>query len=151
MSLQDTDELITAIEPTLGASFALLTDDGLEAAANAVVNELGVSLPISNQQLEYWMVERGKRHCLMILTIEAAHKFRYKNAHLQNRFQNYEKLISLMDKIFADAVDANPSLFPDMGIYTSDGEAFMKLIGPGFVYEDGTGIELTYLDDLTSE
>lgn len=76
------------------------------------------------------MVERTKRHAIQILLIESASKFQYKQIYLQHRFQNYLKLIQLLDGLFEKAIEDYPLLF-DVGTY----DRFVEYIGNSFQYD----------------
>jgi len=98
------------------------------AVATAIL-ELKLTFPLNSSTLEYWAVERGKRHAYDIIRSGAAKKFRYKQIHMQQRFEHFNILIEKMDAEYAYALEINAEL---AGI---GGEMFTTYIGPGFVYD----------------
>ncbi len=80
---------------------------------------------------------------MYVLLLEQAHKFRFKQIHLQQRFEHYIKLIDQMDIAFADFKAENPSLFPLSSVSAG---ALGVFIGAGFVY-DQLGRDLTYVTE----
>ena len=78
------------------------------------------ALPIAHPLKVHWVIERSVRHSVFILMLEAARKFRYKQIHLQNRFEHYNKILTLMDELYAKAKVENPELFSDSVFADSD-------------------------------
>lgn len=145
MSFVNTDEVIDALEFALGGSSDNVTEDEKDHAVTAALRELNWTLPETDGVKSYWILERAKRHCLFILMIEAAHKFRFKDIHQNQRYKNYKELITDLDEVFEKAKDDNPAIFVGVGVLATTGEAFMQLVGPGFIY-DAKGVDLTYQD-----
>lgn len=106
------DELIESAQKLLGKSSSNITDDGYSLGAESAMAELGWEYPISHPFKVMWAKNRCARHCLLILKIESAHKFRYKDIHLQNRFSHYDSLIKQMDLDFEKAKEEYPEMFP---------------------------------------
>jgi hypothetical protein len=107
------DMVVDALIPKFGVTSDSLTSDAYEDAARSALKELGWVLPITHPLKMYWVVERGVRHSIFILMLEAARKFRYKQIHLQNRFEHYNRILTLLDEQYAAAKEANPELFAD--------------------------------------
>jgi len=99
------------------------------AVATAIL-ELNLTFPLNNSTLEYWAIERGKRHCYDIIRSGAAKKFRYKQIHMQQRFEQFNVLIEKMDADYMYALETNAVL---AGI---DGAMFTTYIKAGFVYDE---------------
>lgn len=140
MALNSEQELVKFVQTIMGASYNKLSDDSFKAACKLAQMELHWSLPLTDDRKEYWLIERSKRYVIYILLTESAHKFQYKKIYLQQRFANYLKLLELMDKQFADALESMPDLFdtgtwPDLCYYITN----------GFNY-DFDGTDLTYLE-----
>lgn len=114
------DELVEVLKLKFGVTSDSLTDDAYEDAARSAMKELGWALPIAHPLKEFWVVERATRHSIFILMIESARKFRYKQIHLQNRFEHYNKVLTLLDAQFAEAKKENPELFADSVFVDSD-------------------------------
>jgi len=83
---------------------------------------------------------------LYTLVIQQAHKFRYKQIHLQQRFDQYFKLISKLDEAFAKALEEDISLFPPTINLGEFAEYINMYVPAGFVY-DQLGQDLTYLTE----
>ena len=109
--LASIDDVVEALKPKFGVTADSLSDDAYLDAATSALKELGWSVPIDQPLKEYWILERGVRHSIFILMIEAARKFRYKQIHLQNRFEHYSKILELLDKQYEQAKKDNSDLF----------------------------------------
>lgn len=132
------------LKQQLGTISDKLTLPQIDASVSTALRELGWTLPVTHNTKEYWLIERAKRHCLFILMIESAHKIRYKELHLQNRFNQYKDLIYEMDQSFEKAMEANPSLFSSVNALDGgSGEGFISFIPAGFSYND-VGHDTTY-------
>ncbi len=119
MPINSTDDFIEGIKLRMGGNAVNLTEDGLGVAAETALNELGWSIPVDHPLKIFWAYQRGVRHSVFILMVESAHKFRYKEIFLQNRFAHYKAMIDDMDKAFEKVKEDNPELFPD-SIYMDD-------------------------------
>lgn len=130
--------LIEGASTLMGKNSSNLSDDGFDASANMAMLELGWSFPLDHPLKEMWALNRTIRHGLVILQIESAHKFRYKDIFLQNRFAQYTVLIEKMDKDYAQAVEDNPDLFMGSVFVNQDtlGEAFSFYIPNERDYDD---------------
>lgn len=113
----------------------------MEDVLNQSLRELNWDLPVDDSFQEYWIIERSKRHALYALIFEAAKKFRFKQIFLQQRFENYFKLLEKMDKDFLDAIEANPDLFD-----VPSGSTLAFYITNGFSY-DFMGNDISFNDD----
>lgn len=140
MSLLDQDELLDAVKNLMGGSFDRVSDRGFEQAAGQAEAELMWSYPLEDARKCFWLVERTRRHVVYVLMVEAAHKFQYKQIHLEHRFKHYIQMIEQMDVSFLQGMEDFPDLFLDMGTYSD----FAYYLNPGFVY-DSLGRDLTYL------
>lgn len=120
MPISSKDDFIEGIGLRMGGNSANLTPDGFDVAADTALNELGWSVPIDHPLKVFWAYQRGVRHSVYILMIESAHKFRYKEIFLQNRFSHYKAMIDDMDKAFEKAKEDNPELFSDSVYIDSD-------------------------------
>jgi len=107
------DDIVEALKPKFGITADSLTEEAYEDAANSALKELGWVVPITHPLKKHWAVERAVRHSIFILMLEAARKFRYKQIHLQNRFEHYNRILTLLDEQYAAAKEANPELFAD--------------------------------------
>lgn len=118
--LASLDDIVDALKPKFGDTVDSLATEAYEDAANSALKELGWALPIAHPLKVHWVVERSVRHSVFILMLEAARKFRYKQIHLQNRFEHYNKILTLMDELYAKAKVENPELFSDSVFADSD-------------------------------
>ena len=119
MPISSKDDFIEGIGLRMGGNSVTLTSDGFDVAADTALNELGWSVPIDHPLKVFWAYQRGVRHSVYILMVESAHKFRYKEIFLQNRFSHYKSMIDDMDKAFDKAKEDNPELFAD-SVYIDD-------------------------------
>lgn len=133
------DDIIDLCKIQLSTSAELVTDDGYESAVATAVSELGFSLPSSDDSKTMWLTKRSLRHCIFILWVASAQKFKYKQVNLQQRFEHYDRLLGVMDKEYTDAAEADASFFSDVAAYKQYGTA----VGPGFSY-DAIGRDTTY-------
>jgi len=142
MPLGDQDELIISVQTLMGGSSSKLSGDGFISAAGQAEAELGWSYPLSDARKCYWLVERARRHGIYVLMVESAHKFQFKQIHLEHRFKHYIQLVENLDIAFVKALEDFPELF-DMidGGY----DDFATMINPGFVY-DSLGRDITYVE-----
>ena len=131
-------ELISFTTNLLGASSDKVSTAGFTQAASQTELELKFTYPVTDERKSYWMVERMRRHLLYILMVESAHKFQYKQIHLEHRFKNYILLIEKADADWLAAADNFPDLF-DTGTYDN----FAYYLEPGFVYTH-LGRDITY-------
>ena len=145
MAIVDLDTLLEQTQPLMGTAWELVTLAGREQAAQQALDELGWGLPVTESRQGYWTIERTKRHILYILLIQHAERFRYKQIHLQQRFDNYLRLITQADELFAKAIEDDlGGLFPiDMDLAQFAEYGFLQ-IPAGFVYNQ-LGRDLTYL------
>jgi len=139
MSLLDQDELLEAVKNLMGGSLDRVSDIGFIQSAGQAEAELGWGYPLTDDRKCYWLVERTRRHVIYVLMVESAHKFQYKQIHLEHRFKHYIQMIEQMDISFLKAIDDFPELFVDIGVY----DDFAYYLDPGFVY-DSLGRDITY-------
>ena len=139
MSVTSKDDLIERAQLLMGSSVDLIPEDSLEQLAEQAIVDIGVSTyPITDPVLCKWAIERMRRHMTYLVMVTQAHSFKVKQLSLQQRFDNYLRLIDKMDKEFAEALENNPSVFP-----TPVSSNFFMYWGPGFVYEQ-LGRDMTY-------
>lgn len=140
MSVSSTTEFRQYIELALRGLTNKLGPAHLDFAGEQALNELGWSLPISDQVKSYWLIQRGKRHALDILRTESAFKFKYKQINLNQRFEHLDRLIKVLDETFLKALESDPNLFGA----TNVSDLFGTYIGNGIVY-DQHGNDITRL------
>lgn len=148
MALASVDAVLERVSALMGASWSGLSANDQEFIVAQALDELGMSLPESNSQRCYWIIERTKRHGIYQFVVTEAERFRYKQIYLQQKFDNYFRLIQQADERFAAAIANDISgIFPDDIV---DGENFALygfMYNPaGFVY-DQIGRDLTYVSD----
>ena len=100
------------------------------------------ALPVTTDFRIDWVKKRAKRHLFFYLMTESAHKFKYKQINLQQRFEHYKELIADMDLKFKEAMEENPSEFAGVETF----QMFGTKIDGGFSYDD-IGQDTTYRDD----
>jgi hypothetical protein len=142
MSITTSGEFIVKISSALGSSSSLLESGEMEFVALQTLNELGWSYPIDNGKKEFWCIERGKRHALDMLRVQSAHRFKYKQINLGQRFDHYDKMIKDLDEKFEKALDNDPILMDvDMNSF------FGVYVENGFVYDQFGNDVTKYLYD----
>lgn len=139
MSIASTAEFKALVEYAIGDASTILSSEEIESALSRALNELACTLPVNNKVIEFWLVERGQRHCIDILRSTSAHKFRYKQINLSHRFEHYHAMIESMDKRFLESLE-------EIALAGAGGNFFLY-IGSGFNYGH-LGEDLTYLDEL---
>lgn len=142
MNPQNTDGLVEIIENLMGASYDKVSDEGKSLACELAQSELTWSLPQTDSFKLYWIVQRARRHLVYVLLVESAHKFRFKEIHLHNRFKHYHQLITMMDKEFLQAIEDRPLDFDHLASTNVEG-AFGLYVSGGFHY-NYAGEDLTY-------
>lgn len=146
MPYTSADDLTDVIKIQMSSSSTLITADGWEQVAEMTMNELGWDYPVSNPTQMFWAVTRGVRHACFILMIAAAHKFKYKQANINQRFDHYKELIAELDKKFEAGIESDPTIFANVEAY----KLFGTKIDAGFKY-NSLGEDLTYrLDALVN-
>lgn len=117
----------------------LEADDYTNAIDDAEA-ETGWTLPQTDGLKLLWLKKRAKRHIFFYLMTESAHKFKYKQINLQQRFEHYKETIKVMDEEFLAFQEDRPDLFGDVSPF----HAFGTKIDAGFAYEGQTGKDITY-------
>jgi len=120
-----------------------LEGDDYDNAVVAAERDTGWLLPQSTNFKIKWILERSKRHIFFYLLSESAAKFRYKNIHLQHRFEHYSKLVDRMDKDFAKAMEDDAFEFAGVSSFEIAGTK----LNAGFASEGQTGRDRTYDED----
>lgn len=141
--MADSSAIVSLVKIQLSTSASVITEDGLAAAVDSAVSELGWALPTTDSTRILWITKRALRHACFILWVASAQKFKYKQVNLQHRFEHYEKLIANMDTEFEKALSSNTNLFTGVESYKMFGTA----VGAGFRY-DAIGRDITYEDLL---
>lgn len=130
MAINDIADFNSQLESGLGTAFTLLGSEQVSFAINQALNELGFTLPINDQGKSVWALKRAIRHSLDVIRIGAAHKFKYKQISLNQRFEHYNKIIENMDNEFQNALENDPAL---MGVNVAD--AFGVYIDNGIIHD----------------
>jgi len=136
-------ELTTLLQQEVKGLTGSLADDDYSNAIDAAERDTGWSMPQTSDFKVKWLVERSKRHLFFFLMSESASKFRYKDIHLQHRFDHYSSLVDKLDAAFEKAQQDDPYQFADVSAY----EQYGHKVDAGFAYDDQTGRDLTYDDD----
>ena len=136
-------ELTTLLQQELKGLTSSLADDDYSNAIDAAERDTGWSLPQTTDFKLKWLIDRSKRHIFFYLLSEAASKFRYKDIHLQHRFEHYAELIKQMDADFEKAQDTYAFEFAGVSAYEQMGHK----IDAGFAYEPQTGRDFSFDDE----
>ncbi len=136
------DELLDQLKMEVKGLTAYLTDptDYENAIADAI-RETGWAMPVSTGFRELWIKNRAKRHLFFYLYSESAHKFKYEQINLQQRFEHYGKIIAVMDVQFEGAIEGNPAEFANVSAV----QMFGTKIDAGF-QTDPFGRDTTYTE-----
>lgn len=135
-------ELITTITLEVKNLDTYLEADDYTNAISDAQAETGWTLPQDEAIKLFWLKKRTKRHLFFYLYTESAHKFKYKQINLQQRFEHYKEAIKGMDEEFVAFQEDRPDLFGDVEPF----HAFGTKIDAGFGYEGQTGKDITYSD-----
>ncbi len=131
MAIADLTDFTDQVSIELGGLASKVAVDAFESASDKVINEVQWDYPITDPFKTYWFLERGKRHLIQIFLIESAIKFKYKQIHLNQRFDHYLLLIKKMDEDFLRAIEENPEVFPT----PAGGTSFPVYIANTFTYD----------------
>lgn len=131
MAIADLTDFTDQVSIEMGSLAAKVAVDAFESASNKVFDEVQWPYPVTDSFKVYWFLERGKRHLIQIFLIESAHKFKYKQIHLNQRFDHYLLLIKKMDEDFLRAIEENPEVFPT----PAGGGSFPDYIANTFTYD----------------
>ena len=132
------DEMITALKAEVKLTSYLTDPDDYENAIADALREVGTSFPVTDDNLLLWAKKRSKRHLYSYLLSQSAHKFKYEQINLQQRFEHYRVLVNDMDKEFESVKD---QLFASADAY----KLFGTKIDAGFAYDE-VGSDETYSD-----
>lgn len=136
-------ELTTLLQEEVKGLSSSLVDADYSNAIDQAERDTGWSMPQTAAFNLKWMIERSKRHLFFFLLSESASKFRFKEIHLQQRFEHYRELIDKMDKDFEKAQDEYAFEFAGVSAYQQMGTK----IDAGFAYQPQTGRDYTFDDD----
>ena len=143
MPINDVSEYKEYVQVALCDLNDRVTSPQIEFGIDTALDELGFDYPISDGSKRFWAIQRAKRHTLDLLRTAAAYKFKYKQIHLNQRFEQLSRLIDMIDVDFKAALESDPELF-GVDLY----KTFGTYLGNGFVY-DSYGRDITrVLQDL---
>ena len=125
------EDLIERLQISLGTSKTLLSEEEFDFAVSQAQNEMRLKFPIVDGKRQLWGIERSKRHALDLLRIQSAHRFKYKQLSLNDRFNHYDRMIKDMDEKFEHAMNSDPDLWdiaPEgmLGFYVDNGFVYNK-------------------------
>jgi hypothetical protein len=112
----DRSEAITLLRVSLKTVVELLTDEEVETCVDIGAKECGWAFPMNRPFREYWVVERAKRAAISMLALNSAQKFKFKQIHLNQRWEHYQQMLKHMDDLFAKAKKENPDEFSDVSL-----------------------------------
>jgi hypothetical protein len=93
------DDVITALSNSyLKGVVSLFDDDEFAQIISMTEADTKWVLPFDGADKSYWFVRRATRHALFCLCITYAHKFKYKQINLNQRFEHYMTLVASEDK-----------------------------------------------------
>lgn len=129
--INDVDDFLDIVKISLGTSKTLVSDEEVEFAISQAENELKIKYPIPTGKIQLWALERAKRHVMDMLRIQSAHRFKYKQLSLNDRFNHYDRMITDMDNRFENALNTDPDLWGlsvegVLGLYIENGFVYDK-------------------------
>jgi hypothetical protein len=127
------------VEEVKGLDNYLERDDYTNALSDAS-GETGWAIPEDNATKILWIKKRAKRHLFFYLFTESAHKFKFKQINLQQRFEHYREIVKDMDEEFLSFQESRPDLFGGVDPF----HMFGTKVDAGFAYEGQTGEDITY-------
>jgi hypothetical protein len=135
------DDMVDLVKAEVKSLSSKLAEDDYTNAIEDAKRETGFGLPTDDPFRILWLKNRAKRHLFFYLMSESAHKFKYDTINLNQRFEHYMSLITMMDQQFEKVMEDNPELFGDevLAAYLYGG---MK-VDAGFIY-DYLGRDVTY-------
>ena len=129
-------------EELKGLSSKFVTAD-YNNAVDAAERDTGWTLPVTTDFKVKWIIQRAKRHLYSFRRDESADKFKYKQVSLNQRFDNFFKLIKDMDEDFEKAQEEYAFEFAGVDAL----HTFGTKVDAGFAYEPQTGRDFTYDED----
>jgi len=130
-------------EEVKGLSSYLDPQDYMHACDDAA-RETGFTFPVATDFTIFWNKARAKRHLFFYLLTESAHKFKYEQINLQQRFEHYDTIIRRMDRDYYNAKQEYYIEFSGASLVN----VFGTKIDAGFQYDPITGRETTYDDSV---
>ena len=134
------EELIDKLTEEVKRLDTYLERDDYVNGLNDAQAETGWSLPLDDTLKLLWLKKRAKRHIFFYLYTESAHKFKYKQINLQQRWEHYKEIIEAMDVEFLSFQEERPDLFGEVDAF----HMFGTKLDAGFAYEGQTGEDITY-------
>jgi hypothetical protein len=139
----DSTELIALVTQEIKGLSSYLEAEDYSNAVDDALRDTGWSFPVTTSFKIKWMKERTKRHIFFYLYTESAHKFKYKQINLQQRWEHYKAIIKDMDALFAVAVEEYAYEFAGVDPV----HIFGTHVGAGFVSDD-IGQDMTYQEEV---
>jgi hypothetical protein len=137
------DEMETLLQQEVKGLDTYLDPVDYSNAVDDATRDTGFSFPTSTDFQIMWLKQRAKRAIFWYLLSESAHKFKYEQINLQQRFEHYRDIIKYMDEQYEKALEDNPDQFAGVNAI----HFFGTKIDAGFRYEEETGRDLTYDTD----
>lgn len=125
-----------------GLSTYLATAD-YEDACDDAARETGWAFPVSTDFKIFWQKQRSVRHIFFHLFTESTYKFKYKQIHLNQRFEHLKDALEMMDLAYEKILEERPDEFANASAF----ELFGHKVDAGFAYEPQTGRDFTYDED----
>jgi len=124
-----------------GLSTSLVSIDYTNACSDAE-RETGWSFPISDNTQLLWMKKRAVRALFFYLFTQSSYKFKYKQASLNQRFDQLERALKMLDEEWEKFQEDYPDICANVSTY----KLFGTKSDAGFAY-DITGRDVTYDED----
>lgn len=137
------DEMITLVHQELKRLSSKLDSDDFANACSDAARDTGWAFPISGTFRIFWQKQRAKRHLFFMLLSESLPLVKVNQLNMNQRVDNYMKVIEKMDEDFRLAMEENMDEY--LGV--DDVQLMGTKADAGFRYESQTGRDLTYSDD----
>jgi len=133
-------ELKALLAQELKGLAAKFVDADYDNAIDAAERDTGWSLPVSTAFKIKWITQRAKRSLYSFRRDESADKFKFKQIFLNQRFDNFFKLVEKMDEAFEKAQEEFVYEFAGVDAL----HIFGSKIDAGYAYENQTGRDFTF-------
>jgi len=133
------DQLVRKLDQKVKGLSKYLDKIDYENALQDAERETGWAIPITDDFKLYWIQNRAIRHLYSYLLSESAHKFKYEQINLQQRYEHYRQLVKDSDLAFTEIQESRPEMFAGVEAF----KMFTTKIDAGFHY-DSIGNDTTY-------
>ena len=124
-------ELILKLKQKVRGLSNYLDKVDYENALDDAEKETGWTIPVEDDFQILWIQKRAIRFLYSYLLSESAHKFKYEQINLQQRYEHYRALVKDFDEEFAEIQEARPEMFAGVESF----KMFSTKVDAGFHYD----------------